>query len=53
MATMSRDTRKYLEQCIDTYNKTGKRDILEEIKKILENHRDDPTVLDLKRTLRM
>ena len=53
MASMSKDTREYLEQCIATYNKTGKKDILEEIKKIFENHRDDPTVLTLKKTLRM
>ena len=53
MATMSKDTREYLEQCISVYKQTGKREILEEIKKIFENHRDDPAVLSLKKTLKV
>ena len=53
MATMSRDTQERLEDLVKAFEKTGKKEYLEEIKQIFENHRDNPTVLSLKKTLKI
>jgi hypothetical protein len=51
MARMSRDTLDHLKDLVEAYKKNGKKELLVEIKKIFENHSDDPDVQTLKRTV--
>jgi hypothetical protein len=50
MAKMSKATLDHLKDLLEVYKKTGKKELLVEIKAIFENHKDDPDVHTLRRS---